>query len=169
LLLVLLAVGIVLLDQLSKYLVYSQLQAGESIPVINGIINVTHVKNAGAAFGIMQDKRILFIVAHLVLITAVAYFYKTIKQEGIIALIAAGLMLGGASGNMIDRVTTGYVVDFIDFRIWPVFNIADTAIVIGAILLGFQLLTSLREADSKSPKISEEMLTEKNDANQNRD
>jgi signal peptidase II len=136
------AVAVVMIDQLTKALINGHMQVGESLPVVPGILHITHVQNAGAAFGMMQNRRPLFLIAALVIIAAIAIFYRRIKEEGMLPVTAVGLLLGGAVGNLIDRVSVGTVTDFIDVRIWPVFNLADCAIVIGVIVLGYYAIKS---------------------------
>jgi signal peptidase II len=147
------AVAVVIVDQLTKALISGYMQVGESLPIIPGILHITHVQNAGAAFGMMQNRRPLFLIAAFVIISVIAIFYRRIKEEGILPVTAVGLLLGGAIGNLIDRVMAGTVTDFIDFRIWPVFNIADCAIVIGVIALGyFAIRSSNNESNKESDK-----------------
>lgn len=129
------AAAVVLIDQSSKTLIKSYLQTGESFPLISGVLHLTHIKNTGAAFGLMQDRQILFLTTAVVLIAAILVFYRQIKEEGPWVKASLGLILGGAIGNFIDRTLNGEVTDFIDIRIWPVFNVADSAIVVGVILL----------------------------------
>ncbi|MDP3487849.1 MAG: signal peptidase II [Bacillota bacterium] len=128
---------VVVLDQLTKYAVVQLLPYLNSRPVIPGVFYLTHVRNVGAAFGLFAEQRILFMVA-VVFITAAFFFFRSeLRRLGTIALVASGLVLGGALGNAIDRVRLGYVVDFFDFKVWPVFNVADSAIVVGSLLLAF--------------------------------
>jgi signal peptidase II len=142
LLLIAVAVAVIIIDQLTKALINGHVQVGESLPIIPGILHVTHVQNAGAAFGMMQNRRPLFLIAALVIIATIAIFYRRIKEEGTLLVVAVGFLLGGAIGNLIDRVTMGMVTDFIDVRIWPVFNVADCAIVIGVMVLGYYAIKS---------------------------
>lgn len=128
---------VIVLDQLTKYAVVQLLPYLNSRPVIPGVFYLTHVRNVGAAFGIFAEQRVLFMVA-VVLITVAFFFFRSeLRRLGRLALVASGLVLGGALGNAIDRVRLGYVIDFFDFRVWPVFNIADSAIVVGSLLLAF--------------------------------
>lgn len=123
--------GIIALDQLTKFIVQGAMQPGESIPVISGIFHITYVLNAGAAFGILENQRIFFLATAMLLVAAAAFFWRKIASERLVTRLGTAMLLGGAVGNMIDRVRTGYVVDFFDFRVWPVFNIADIFIVVG--------------------------------------
>ncbi|SDC48226.1 MULTISPECIES: signal peptidase II [unclassified Candidatus Frackibacter] len=125
------ALLILVLDQVTKLTVVKHFYLGESLPIIDNIFHLTYVRNFGAAFGILNNQRLFFIITtSLVIIILLALYYKA-KDAGLIIKIALGLGLGGAIGNLIDRVRLGYVIDFLDFRIWPVFNIADSAIVVG--------------------------------------
>ncbi|KAF0197998.1 MAG: signal peptidase II [Bacillota bacterium] len=128
---------VVVLDQLTKYAVVQLLPYLSSRPVIPGVFYFTHVRNVGAAFGLFAEQRVLFIVAFVLITVAFFVFRSELRQLGMLALVASGLVLGGALGNAIDRVWLGYVVDFFDFKVWPVFNVADSAIVVGSILLAF--------------------------------
>lgn len=133
---------LVMIDQLSKYYIQSTMMLGESIPIWEDIFHITYILNPGAAFGMMANQTAFFIVLALAIVGAVIYFYPTIRRESRTMKIGIGLLLGGAIGNLIDRVQIGMVVDFFDFRIWPIFNIADIGIVCGAgIILVVSFLT----------------------------
>ena len=128
---------VVFLDQLTKYAVVQLLPYLDSHPVIPGVFYLTHVRNVGAAFGLFAKQRVLFMVAVVLITVAFFVLRNELKRLGTLALVASGLVLGGALGNAIDRVRLGYVVDFFDFRVWPVFNVADSAIVVGSLVLAF--------------------------------
>lgn len=134
-------IGVLSLDQFTKFLVISRLSLNQSVPVLRGILHITRVHNRGAAFGILKDQLGLFILASLF---AIALIYSNLKNTGFkkepVYSASLSLILAGAVGNLIDRLRLGYVVDFIDFRIWPVFNVADSAITVGAILLGYSIM-----------------------------
>ncbi|MDK2823937.1 MAG: signal peptidase [Clostridia bacterium] len=134
------ALIILIIDQGSKYLVKATMVLYESIPVIPNIFHLTYIENPGAAFGLLANQRIFFIVITIIILIAVIYFYRQLKPGQILLKIALGMVVGGAIGNLIDRLRIGTVTDFFDFRIWPVFNIADSAIVIGMIYISYQLL-----------------------------
>jgi len=131
---------ILALDQLSKFIVIKNLNANQSIPIIKGLLYVTFVRNRGAAFGILKNQLPLFIFTALFAVVLIFLVISKKKERPLILNISLGLILAGAIGNLIDRLFLGYVVDFIDFRIWPVFNVADSAITIGAVLLGWSIL-----------------------------
>lgn len=129
------------LDRLAKYLVAKNLQLNQSLPVIRNFFHLTLVHNTGAAFGIFKDQNYLFIAVSLFAIVLI-YFQLRQKNTHTALKISLVFILAGTTGNFIDRVNFGYVVDFLDLRIWPVFNIADSSITIGAILLGYSILKS---------------------------
>ena len=127
---------IFLLDQLSKFLVLKNLSFGDSIPVFPPYFYLTLVQNTGIAFGLLQGwshfllwMNLGILSAFLLLIALRRFFKKSLLQ------IAVGMIIGGGLGNLLDRFRLGYIVDFLDFRIWPVFNLADSAICIGTFLL----------------------------------
>lgn len=128
-----------LLDQLIKNFVLESMRLGESIPVIKDVFHITFVLNPGAAFGMLEHKRWIFIAVALLVILLALVFYRRIQKESLATRMGAGLLLGGAMGNLVDRIQTGLVVDYLDFRIWPVFNIADIAICMGAAMLIFDM------------------------------
>ena len=136
-----LGIGILvfIIDQLVKHLVVSTMHLGQSLPVIKGIFHITYVLNPGAAFGMLEHQRWFFIVVALAAVLLGAAFYKKLQQESFLMRSGAGLLLGGAVGNLADRIQSGLVVDFLDFRIWPVFNIADIAICAGAGILIYDI------------------------------
>lgn len=131
---------IILADQAIKFLVVSYMKLGESIPVLAGIFHITYIENPGAAFGLFANQRVMFIVAAALVIAAACLMYRRLMSEKVIVRWGVALLLGGAAGNLIDRVRIGCVIDFLDFRIWPVFNIADIGICIGVALLMYALL-----------------------------
>ena len=143
---------LLIIDQLTKFIVLKNFQPADSVPIIKNVFHITLVCNKGAAFGIFSEiTGSLFIwisfVAVIIIIFTFAFFKKIAfgnnpkqfsKKKS--TLFFLSLILAGAIGNFIDRVRFGFVVDFLDFRIWPVFNIADSAITIGTILLILQML-----------------------------
>ncbi|GBF32975.1 lipoprotein signal peptidase [Desulfocucumis palustris] len=135
----------ILTDQLSKFLIQRAMELGQSIPVIDNIFHITYILNPGAAFGILANRTVFFIIATVLVVLGVIIFYFRSGQKKGMLPVALGLLLGGAAGNLIDRLRYAKVVDFIDFRVWPVFNLADTAIVCGAGLLVLILWFSEKE------------------------
>lgn len=123
------------LDQLSKAWVRLNFLPGESRPVIEGVFHLTYVQNRGVAFGLLQGQ-IPLIIALTVVLAAVAFWYRDELREAPKAMKIAYTLTGaGALGNFVDRIGRGWVTDFLDLRVWPVFNVADTAIVAGVILV----------------------------------
>lgn len=124
-------VGVMLFDQATKLMVEENMKVGESMPIIPTIFHLTYVQNRGAAFGLFPDQQVFFILCGVIM-TFVGFWgmYK-FKQYGKIFLYGTASMMAGALGNLMDRIRIALVVDFFDFRIWPVFNIADIAIVCG--------------------------------------
>jgi signal peptidase II len=136
---------LIILDQFSKYLVTRYLSLHQSVPVIPGIFHLTLVHNRGAAFGIMKNQVPVFIATSLFAVYLIYTSLRKSKQKAFsLYEVSLCLILAGALGNLIDRVRVGYVIDFLDFRIWPVFNIADSAITVGAVLLAFSMLKERR-------------------------
>lgn len=131
---------VVFLDQVTKYLAVKYLMPVGSYPVIKNFFHLTYVENKGAAFGMLQNKTLFFIV--ITVIVGAVLIYSMIKLPGnSVYNYTLAMILGGAIGNLIDRVRLGYVVDFIDFKFFPaVFNVADSFIVIGAIILGYLMI-----------------------------
>ena len=128
------------IDRFTKIAALKMLDPGEPVIAIPGILNITLVLNNGAAFGLFQGKSVFFAFISLaVIIAIVAYLIKNRPLDRPVS-VGLGLILGGALGNLADRISLGKVVDFIDFGIWPVFNIADSCITIGAVVLIFSTL-----------------------------
>lgn len=134
------AILVLMIDQGTKFIVKNSMTIYDSIPLIPNIFHLTYIENPGAAFGLLANQRVFFIVITSVILIAVICFYYQLKGEHILLRIALGMVVGGAIGNLIDRLRMGMVIDFFDFRIWPVFNIADSAIVLGMIYISYQLL-----------------------------
>ena len=134
--------SVVIVDRVTKLFFSEQLSYGESLPIIRNVLHMTLVHNTGIAFGFFKDQGIVFIVIPIIAIFLLVfniYYYRQNNEALSRVYIAAfSLILGGAIGNLIDRIVYGHVIDFIDFRVWPVFNIADSAITIGAIMVAFK-------------------------------
>ncbi|MGF7185731.1 signal peptidase II [Desulfitispora alkaliphila] len=133
------AFSILVIDQLTKHIVKAKMELSQSTPIIENVFHITYVENPGAAFGILAHRTVFFIIITAVVGLAIIYFNSKLPKDKWLVKSALAMQLGGAVGNLIDRVNTGYVVDFLDFRIWPVFNIADIGIVVGVILLAILL------------------------------
>ena len=141
---VFIALAVLIIDQLTKFIVLKNFLSGESLPVIENIFHISLVFNRGFAFGIFSKKAAsTWIWIYCFAIAVIAFlFYQNAQRQRKDTQVFLALILGGAIGNLIDRMRFGHVVDFLDFRIWPVFNIADSAITAGTILLVLQILKS---------------------------
>ncbi len=141
----------IFLDQWSKSWIRANLRPFESIELIPGtgrIFTITRSSNTGAAFGMFKGGGFFFLIVTVVVIVAILYYAWSLKKLNWIIAVSLGLELGGALGNFVDRLRFGRVTDFIDFHFWPIFNVADTAIVIGVILMGYMfLLEEFRDED----------------------
>ena len=131
-----------ILDQASKYYVQTHMALGQSIVVVPGLFHWTYILNHGAAFGILRDQRIFFLAIVVILLVCLAYKYKEIAKGPSYLKLGTGLLLAGALGNAIDRFVQDGVVDFFDFLIWPIFNVADIGIVIGIFLVAYYMIAS---------------------------
>ncbi|MFN8613009.1 MAG: signal peptidase II [Vulcanimicrobiota bacterium] len=127
-------------DQLSKYYVWTHFQLGESRPALSSLFSWTYLHNRGGAFSILNGARWFFLTAGFLISLLLARALPRMAQGHPVPALAYSLILGGAIGNLIDRGCYGYVVDFIDFHWWPVFNLADSAITIGISLLTLSIL-----------------------------
>ncbi len=137
--------AIYVLDQCSKLFIVRTMELHQSLPVINNVFHITHVHNYGAAFGILAHRTEFFIMVALLVVLLILAYLKYLPEGHHLLRIALALQLGGALGNLSDRVRLGFVVDFFDFRVFPVFNIADMAIVIGVGFVVFDLARAPRE------------------------
>lgn len=142
-----LPIAVVILDQFSKYIVVENMALGESIPIIEEVFHLTYILNPGAAFGMFAHNRLFFIAIAVVVIGIIIWARREILASPWEVKVGCGLFLGGAIGNLIDRARQGMVIDFFDFRIWPVFNIADIAICIGVGLIIWNLLKTELKRD----------------------
>ncbi|WP_147531982.1 signal peptidase II [Bacillus marasmi] len=143
------ALFVIILDQLTKWLIVKNLELGESIQIIENFLYITSHRNRGAAWGILQGQMWFFYVITVIVIIGIVFYIQKVVKDKWLAGVSLGLMLGGAIGNFIDRVFRKEVVDFINTYIFgydfPVFNIADSALVIGVILLMIQMFLEERE------------------------
>jgi signal peptidase II len=150
---------VISLDQFTKYTVQKNLPLHHRVEVIPGFFNLTHVRNTGGAFGVFGGEKggigsILFVVVSLIAVGAIVFFFIKIKEHEKTLALSFSLILGGAIGNLIDRLRYGEVVDFLDFHLsayhWPAFNIADSAICIGIGLMALEVLIRDRKKSVKS-------------------
>ena len=132
-------VGVVLLDQLTKWIVASTMQIQESISIIPNFFSITYVQNTGAAWSMLEGKMIFFYIITIIFLVAMIYFYRTTDKNDVLTRYGVVLMIAGALGNFIDRLFLQYVRDFLDFIIlgydFPVFNIADISLCVGVGLI----------------------------------
>lgn len=143
------AAVVVLIDHLTKWWVRTSFQLYETVPVIEGFFHFTYVRNPGGAFGLLRDvdaavRLPLFVVVATVAVGVLVYFVRQLPTEQRFLQVALGLVLGGAIGNLIDRVAFGEVIDFLDVfwgeYHWPAFNVADSAISSGVVVLMYYSL-----------------------------
>lgn len=148
----LLTVLVVVVDQLTKYYVVSNFYLGESVPIVKDIFHWTYILNPGAAFGMLEGSRWFFILIALVVVFGVYYLRKDIMENGPWMKYGTALFVGGAVGNLIDRARSGLVIDFFDFRIWPVFNVADICICVGVGCILWEILQMEMQESKKSSR-----------------
>jgi len=126
------------LDQITKALVSLKLELNETFPLIKGVVGITLVHNRGAAFGLFRGQAHLFILTSLAAIVLIYFLLKKNRHDNYY-IFPLSLILAGAIGNLIDRLRFGYVIDFLNFYIWPVFNLADSAITLGGLFLAWAI------------------------------
>ena len=145
----LLSILLILIDQISKYYTLKMLKPIGTLEIIKGVFSLTYVENRGAAFGILQNARWIFIAATAVAIVCLIVYKCKYKPKGIIINTALLFILSGAVGNMIDRIWRGFVVDMLEvtFITYPVFNFADCLVVIGAVLLAIYIIFIYKESE----------------------
>jgi signal peptidase II len=143
--------AIVLLDQGTKAIVVRSLELHEYVPIVDGFLSLSHVRNRGAAFGLLADwdvpyQSVVLAVLSCCALAAIAFYFLRLPATARLPRLALALVLGGAAGNLIDRARLGYVVDFVHVYWrryqWPDFNVADSAITVGVALLVLDILRS---------------------------
>ena len=151
---ILIIIGSVVLDQLTKLLVVNTMTLGESIPLIETVFHFTRVHNYGAAWGMLSDHRWVFILITGVAIIVLPFVLYRYRKLHFLFGFSLSLVIGGAIGNMIDRLFLGYVVDFLDFCLidFPVFNVADICVTCGAALMFIYLAFIDKELFAEKPK-----------------
>ena len=142
--LLLIALAVIGFDQLTKYLVRDRMDLGQSIPE-EGFFRLTHTTNTGGAFGLFNNQAFLLAVVAIIGIAILVLYLRYMPPGSKLLKAGLGLDLGGAVGNLIDRIHFGEVTDFIDVGCWPVFNLADSSIVVGTILIACYLLLNVRK------------------------
>lgn len=136
-----------ILDQAVKFFVVEQMRLHESIPVIPNIFHITYMKNPGGAFGLLPHQTSFFIIVTILLVVFIFFCYRYLPQRYTLLRIGLAFQMGGAFGNLVDRLRIGYVIDFFDFRVWPIFNIADMVIVIGALMIIYDLRSKWQDEE----------------------
>jgi signal peptidase II len=152
----------IVIDQITKAYVAAHLDLHDScmpIEAIEPVFRFTHVHNRGDAFGLFPQGGMFFLFVALIVSGVIIYYYRQIPGEAWLVRLALGLQLGGALGNVIDRLRLGYVVDFFHVEYWPVFNVADSCIVVGVALLALAMVIeeyrAYHEKQNASPKDDE--------------
>lgn len=134
------AVVVVIADQISKWAVMSTVPMGSSLPVLGPLLALTPTYNTGGAFSLLQTRNSVFIVVAVAAIVALSLAFHRYQRGNLAVSAALTLAMGGAVGNVIDRIRFGHVQDFFDIHVWPIFNVADSAIVVGIVLLTWNAL-----------------------------
>jgi signal peptidase II len=146
-----------ILDVASKWFVARTMYPGESRPLIGDLVRITLVRNSGSAFGFFSGQRATLVLISVLAILLLGYLIVRSRERSSVSLISLGLVLGGALGNLVDRVRVGKVVDFLDVGFgrhrWPVFNVADACVTVGVVILAVSLYTG---GDRAAGKRSEE-------------
>jgi len=150
------AVSVFALDQGIKSLVEGSMRVGQSISLVPGLLDLTYIKNDGGAFGILGGSRLILLAGSAIAVVVVLWLLLSGRPTRL-ATLGCGLILGGAAGNLLDRLGSGEVTDYVHFSFWYIFNAADAAIVIG---VGLLLLSALRpETLGRRPAVDEDRRT----------
>ena len=151
---IIISIILLCIDQISKLLVVNLLTKTDSITMIKNFFYLTYINNDGAAFSILVGKRIFLILVAIAIIIMLIHYIKKNNIQNKLEIVSLALIIGGSLGNLMDRVVRGYVIDFLDFKIFnynfPIFNLADTFIVIGVILLLLKELRKENNLDSRN-------------------
>lgn len=135
---------LIVIDQIFKILVINKMALQQSITIINNFFNITYVRNTGAAWSILSGNVLLLIMISVLALVTIYYYLIKDKDLNKIDIVSYSMLIGGIIGNLIDRIVHGYVIDYLDFKIFnynfPIFNIADTLIVISIIIIGISLI-----------------------------
>ncbi len=165
------ALVVLVLDQISKWLVVKYMELGQSISVIGDFFQLTSHRNKGAAFGILQEQRMFFIITTIIFVVGIIWYLERNRRIHKHLLVCSlSLLLGGAIGNFIDRLLMGEVVDFFDFYFasinyaYPIFNIADSAIVVGVCLIILDTLIDWRKEQNEQKGAKVDLEQSRNDA-----
>jgi signal peptidase II len=149
---------VIIADQLSKLWINSNLAVGESVFEI-GFFRLTHIHNTGSSFGLFQNQNLILAIIAIIGACAILFLVFFMRHrlqilDTTLAKVSLGLIFGGTVGNLINRLSFGYVIDFIDFNYWPAFNIADSSVVVGAVLSGYYLIRLTIQSERKDGKSS---------------
>jgi signal peptidase II len=149
------AVAVFVIDRVTKAWVSENIPLGTARPVVGDYVRIVHAQNTGAAFGLLPERTTLLSVLSVVAVLAIVYYYRQIASNSALVSATLGMQLGGAFGNLLDRITQGYVVDFVDvgvgdLRFWA-FNVADSSIVVGIILVTMALWYEEHRAPTPKP------------------
>jgi signal peptidase II len=149
------AVMVFAIDRVTKAWVTSNIPLGTARPIVGDYVRIVHAQNTGAAFGLLPERTTLLSVLSVVAVLAIVYYYRQIASNSSLVSGTLGMQLGGAFGNLLDRITQGYVVDFVDvgvgdIRFWA-FNVADSSIVVGIILVTAALWYEEHRAGTPKP------------------
>lgn len=142
---------ILVLDQITKFIIASSMKVGDSFEVIPNFLNITSHRNDGAAWGILSGKMSFFFIITIIILVVLIVFYIKEAKNNLLMQIAISLLFAGALGNFIDRVLHGEVIDFVDTYIFgynfPIFNVADSSLTIGVLLIIIALLTDMKKEE----------------------
>ena len=149
------AVLVFVIDRVTKAWVSENIPLGTARPIVGDYVRIVHAQNTGAAFGLLPERTTLLSVLSVVAVLAIVYYYRQIASNSALVSATLGMQLGGAFGNLLDRITQGYVVDFVDvwigdIRFWA-FNVADSSIVVGIILVTAALWYEEHRAPTPKP------------------
>jgi signal peptidase II len=149
------AVAVFVLDRVTKAWVTENIPLNTVRPVIGDYVRIVHAQNTGAAFGLLPERTTLLSVLSVLAVLAIVYYYRQIASSSSLVSATLGMQLGGAFGNLLDRITQGYVVDFVDvgvgeIRFWA-FNVADSSIVVGIILVTAALWYEEHRSSTSKP------------------
>ena len=144
------SIVIVLADQALKALTHQYMALNQSIPLVDSVIKLTYVRNTGVAFSLFIGFSPYLAVVGAIVVAAVVYFHYQLPAKNKMVQLGLSFILGGSMGNLVDRIMRGYVIDYFDITIWPVFNLADMMINIGVIMLAYKLFEEEEKSVSNS-------------------
>src|SRR5215210_3933697 len=152
-----LALAVLVVDQRVKSVVEGSMRIGESVTLVPGFLSLTYIKNDGVAFGILGGSQMVLLVGSTLAVVVVLWMLLSGRPSKL-TMLGCGLILGGAAGNLLDRLGSGEVTDYVHFSFWYIFNVADAAIVVG---VGLLLLSALRpERAGQRPALGDKQRTE---------